>query len=154
MSTSHFKFHFNVPRNRVYQALLDAKAISQWRVPDGMTSKIHTFEAKEGGKFRISLTYQDPNFVGKSSSHTDTYHGHFKKLIPDELVVEVGEFETTDQSMAGEMVSTYRLVDAQGGTDLLATHEGLPKGVKPKDNEDGWRQSFEKLAALLERQNY
>ncbi|MNK01141.1 hypothetical protein D3C87_189350 [compost metagenome] len=134
----------------MYRALTDAQSIAKWRVPEGMTSEVHYFEAKEGGKFRVSLTYEDPNFVGKSATHTDTYHGYFKKLIPNELVIEVMEFETSDPNMTGEMISSVRLVDNNGGTDLFATHEGLPKGVRPEDNEEGWRQSLAKLAALLE----
>jgi uncharacterized protein YndB with AHSA1/START domain len=151
MSTNKFSFHIKAPRSSVYRALTDADAISKWRVPQGMTSKIHVFEPKEGGKFRISLTYRDTKFTGKSASHTDTYHGYFKKLIPNELVIEVEEFETTDPAMKGQMTSTFRLFDKDGGTEVKATHEGLPKGVKPEDNEEGWRQSFAQLAQLLEK---
>lgn len=42
-----------------------------------------------GGSFRISLTYDAPTGTGKSTAHTDTYHGHFAKLVPDEQVVAV-----------------------------------------------------------------
>jgi hypothetical protein len=37
-----------------------------------------------------------------------------------------------------------------GGTDILAVHEGLPRGVPTDDNEAGWRSSLAKLAALVE----
>ena len=37
-----------------------------------------------------------------------------------------------------------------GGTDALAPHDGLPRGVAPADNELGWRSSLAKLAALVE----
>ena len=33
-----------------------------------------------------------------------------------------------------------------------ATHEGLPHGVLPSDNELGWRESLGKLVRLLETQ--
>lgn len=33
-------------------------------------------------------------------AHTDTYHGRFVALVPDELVVEVDEFETAGQATA------------------------------------------------------
>ncbi len=36
------------------------------------------------------------------------------------------------------------------GTDVLAVHEGLPRGVPEADNEVGWRSSLAKLAALVE----
>jgi hypothetical protein len=29
-------------------------------VPESMTSHVHSFEAREGGEFRISLTYDAP----------------------------------------------------------------------------------------------
>ncbi|MGE6733034.1 SRPBCC domain-containing protein, partial [Streptomyces sp. NPDC059900] len=88
--------HVNAPRAAVYQALVDADAIARWRVPVGMSSHVHAFDAREGGRFRVSLTYDEPSGTGKSASHTDTYHGHFAKLVPDEQVVEVLAFESDD----------------------------------------------------------
>ena len=85
----------DAPRPEVYSALLDAGAIARWRVPTGMTCQVHEFDAREGGSFRISLTYLAPTGTGKSAAHTDTYHGHFVRLLPNEQVVEVVEFETT-----------------------------------------------------------
>jgi hypothetical protein len=32
-------------------------AVAKWRVPAGMTGRVHWFGAREGGAFRISLTY-------------------------------------------------------------------------------------------------
>jgi uncharacterized protein YndB with AHSA1/START domain len=150
MSTTRVSRHVNAPRERVYRAFLDAKAIQRWMVPTGMTSQVHTFEGGEGGAFRVSLTYDAPTGVGKTSAHTDTYHGRFVKLVPNELVVETVEFETTDPAMRGEMTITIRLVDADGGTAIVAVHDGLPPGVPPADNETGWRSSLDKLAALVE----
>ncbi len=134
----------------VYSALLDARAVAKWKVPDGMTCHVHEFDAREGGSFRISLTYGEPTRTGKTTSHTDTYHGRFVKLVTNEQVVEVVEFETTDPALRGEMTITITLADADGGTDLLAVHDGLPRGVSPVDNETGWRMALAKLAALVE----
>lgn len=33
---------------------------------------------------------------------------------------------------------------------MLAVHEGLPRGVPPAQNEAGWREVLDKLAALVE----
>jgi uncharacterized protein YndB with AHSA1/START domain len=152
MSKTYVMRRLNAPPETVYRALLDPEAIARWRVPDGMTSTVHAFEPREGGKVRVSLTYDAPDQRGKTSVHTDTYHGRFVRLVPNELVVEVDEFETTDPALQGEMTSTIELLDADGGTELRATHEGLPPGVSPKDNETGWRMSLDKLAALVEAQ--
>ncbi|MDD5467189.1 MAG: SRPBCC family protein [Anaerolineales bacterium] len=142
--------HVNAPRANVYRALLDAHAVATWMVPTGMTSHVHVFEAREGGLFRVSLTYDTPTGTGKTTAHTDTYHGRFVKLVPNEQVVEVMEFETADSALRGEMTVTFKLTDAGGGTDVLAVHADLPPGLTPADNETGWRMALEKLARLVE----
>jgi uncharacterized protein YndB with AHSA1/START domain len=120
-------------------------------VPDGMTSHVHAFEPREGGAFRISLTYDAPTDTGKTDAQTDTFHGRFVRLVPDVEVVQVVEFETTDPSLQGEMTITYSLAEApDGGTDLVGMHEDLPAGVRPEDNELGWSISIDKLARLVE----
>jgi uncharacterized protein YndB with AHSA1/START domain len=142
--------HIRAPRSAVYRALLDAGAIAQWRVPAGMSSHVHEFDAREGGSFRVSLTYDAPTGTGKSASRTDTYRGHFVKLVPDEQVVEVFEFETADPDLRGEMTMTTMLTDADGGTDVLVVHEGVPDKVPPADNETGTQMALAKLAKLTE----
>ena len=150
MSSTRIRRHIRAPRERVYRALLDAGAIARWKVPEGMTCHVHEFDAREGGAIRVSLTYDAPSGAGKTTPHTDTYHGRFVELVPNERVVEVDEFETTDPALRGEMTITISLADADGGTDLVAMHEGLPPGVSPADNETGWRMALDKLAALVE----
>jgi uncharacterized protein YndB with AHSA1/START domain len=135
---------------RVYRALLDPLLIPKWRVPTGMRCEVHEFDPHEGGAFRVSLTYESPTSAGKSTAHTDTYHGRFEELIPNERVVERLEFETTDPLMQGEMRIITTLAAVRGGTCVTAVHEGLPAGVPIADNEAGWRESLSKLAALLE----
>jgi uncharacterized protein YndB with AHSA1/START domain len=150
MSSTRINQHINAPRAIVYRALLDAQAVAKWKVPDGMTCHVHAFDAHEGGSIRISLTYNTPTGTGKTTAHTDTYHGRFMKLVPNEQVVEVDEFETTDPMMRGEITITITLADADGGTDLFAVHDGLPSGVSIADNETGWRMALARLAALVE----
>lgn len=170
MSETRLVRRIRAPRAVVYRALLDPAAVQQWMVPDGMTSEVHEFEAREGGGFRISLTYDEPTGTGKTSSRTDTFHGRFARLVPDTEVVQVVEFETDDPSMQGEMTITYRLTDlardggddparpGNGGvpgtevpdTEVIGHHEHVPPGVSPADNELGWTMSMGKLARLVE----
>ena len=136
---------------RVYRALLDPLAVQQWMVPDGMTSEIHSFDAREGGTFRISLTYDAPTTAGKTSAQTDSFHGRFVRLVPDTEVVQAVEFESDDPAMQGSMTISYLLADSGDGTELTGVHENLPPGVSPADNELGWNMSIDKLATLVER---
>jgi len=118
-----------------------------------MTCVVHEFDPREGGAFRVSLTYVSPTSTGKTTPHTDTYQGHFRRLIADEQVVEVLKFETEDDRLKGEMTMTTTLVDADGGTDVAVTHEGLPGGVSAEDNELGTRMALDHLAELVEQRS-
>ena len=135
----------------MYAALLDPAAVAQWDVPDGMTAQVHHYEAHEGGSLRVSLTYADPDVAGKSATSTDTYHGRFVELVADSKVVQRIEFETDLAEMRGEMTVTYLLSDTDdGGTELVAIHEGVPPGIPPEANELGWNMSMDKLVRLVE----
>jgi uncharacterized protein YndB with AHSA1/START domain len=146
VSTTRVSALLRAPRAAVYGALTDPALIARWRFPDGMTSQV---EPLEDGGFRVTLTYDAPDGQGKTTAHSDTYRARFTRLVPDELVVEVDEFETADPRLAGEMTMTVTLRDRDGVTELLAVHEGVPDAVAPEDNELGWRMALDRLAALL-----
>jgi uncharacterized protein YndB with AHSA1/START domain len=151
MSTTRVRCHIRAPRAAVYAALLDRDAYAHWMVPPGMRCEIHALDPREGGAFRVSLTYEAPTEAGKTSSQTDTYHGRFTELVPDQRVARSVEFEAADPALRGVMHITIDLADLGAGTELIAVHDGVPPGVAPADNELGWRQSLAKLAALVER---
>ncbi|MTD55794.1 SRPBCC family protein [Amycolatopsis pithecellobii] len=142
--------HVSAPRAAVYRALLDPAAVAKWRAPAGMTAHVHEFEPREGGRFRVSLTYEAPDRTGKSNARTDTYHGHFAKLVPGEQVVEVLAFETTDPALQGAMTMTTTLVETPGGTEVHLSHDGIPDAIPAADNETGTRMALENLAKLVE----
>jgi uncharacterized protein YndB with AHSA1/START domain len=113
-------------RKAVYQAFLDPDTVASWLAPDNMTGHVHTFDAREGGKFRMSLTYQEPGLLpGKTS-------GRFVELVPYAKIVEVVEFESHDEALAGEMRMTVSLADADGGTEITILCEDIPKEFGPK----------------------
>src|ERR1035441_6539654 len=115
MALSSISRRINAPPSAVYRALLDATAVERWRAPDGMSSHVHAFDARQGGVFRISLTYQGPTSAGKTDDRTDTFHGYFQRLVPNQEVVEVIEFETTNPEFFGEMTVTTTLREVDGG---------------------------------------
>jgi uncharacterized protein YndB with AHSA1/START domain len=150
MYSTEVSRHVRASRPAVYRALTDAAAIARWRVPDGMRSHVHEFDAREGGAFRVSLSYDTPDGTGKSAAHTDTYHGRFLVLVPDERVTEEFEFETADPALRGTMTMTTTLTDADGGTEVRIVHEGIPDSIPAADNETGTRMALANLARLVE----
>ncbi len=152
MASTKIQRYIAAPRAVVYRAFLEAKAVERWMVPSDMTSEVHVFEPREGGAFRISLTYDGDEGTGKTSANTDTQRGRFVTLVADEKIVQSVEFETDKPALRGEMTITITLADSpSGGTYLTAVHDHLPPGLSPADNEKGWRDSLDKLAALIER---
>lgn len=151
-ASMHVSKVIKAPRPAVYRACLDPDALAKWRVPDNMTAQVHVFDAREGGRFRMSLTYQDlaDSPGGKSSEYTDTFEGRFIELILDTKIVEVVAFESPDPNFAGEMKITTSLRDTAEGTEITLLFQDVPAGIRLDDNETGTRQSLQKLAALLE----
>ncbi|MTE13949.1 SRPBCC domain-containing protein [Nocardia aurantiaca] len=150
MPSTRVEKFVGAPRPNVFRALLDAHSVRTWMVPDGMSSRVHEFDPRVGGRFRISLTYDLPTGAGKTTAHTDTFHGVFARVVPDREVVQIVEFETDDPELRGEMTVTYTLDDAPGGTRVTACHENLPPGLSPDENEIGFRMALAKLAEHTE----
>jgi uncharacterized protein YndB with AHSA1/START domain len=143
------------PREVVYRAFLDPDTVAEWQHPDNMRLHMHSFEPREGGMFRISLSYKDlqdspDGKGGKTSGDADTYHGRFVRLIPSTTIVEVVEFETQQPEFSGEMRITVQLANVDGGTEVTYRCDDIPPGVRPEDNIAGCRSSLQRLAALLE----
>lgn len=145
----------DAPRTDVYRSFLDPGTVAMWLPPEGMSAQVHHFEPREGGEFRVSLMYRDVadspgEGGGKTTEDTDTYHGRFVTLVPDERIVEVVEFESDDPEFAGEMRIIVTLTGVDGGTEVTYRCENIPSGIRPEDNEAGCQSSLRKLAALLE----
>ena len=56
-------------RASVYRASIDAEAVARWKVPTGMTCRVHRFDGRAGGTFRISLTYHARDRAGDECAH-------------------------------------------------------------------------------------
>jgi uncharacterized protein YndB with AHSA1/START domain len=151
MTTTRIIQYARASRTSVYRACLDARAVAQWLVPDGMRSQVHHFDSREGGTFRVSLTYNSPNEQGKTTGNTDTFHGRFVELVPNERIVKTLEFETDHPELQGTMTVTISLRDADGGTQIEYLHENVPEAIPPEANELGTRMALGKLAALAEQ---
>lgn len=140
-------------RSVVYQACIDPGKVALWRVPDNMRAKVEIFEVRQGGVYRMALTYRDPGDAapGKSSSDTDRFQGRFVELVPFERIVEAVEFDSPDPQFAGEMRITTTFADAERGTEVTILCQNLPIGIRLADNETGTIQALKKLTALLEQ---
>jgi uncharacterized protein YndB with AHSA1/START domain len=139
------------PRN-IYEAFIDLNALVSWLPPKGMTARLDGYEPREGGRYRMILTYDqtDHSAPGKTSEHSDAVRGRFLELIPNERIVQLVEFESKDPAFTGEMKMTWTFTAAPAGTRVSVRCENVPEGIRPEDHEAGLKSTLENLAALTE----
>ncbi|MCD9025469.1 SRPBCC family protein [Cohnella silvisoli] len=136
----------------IYKAFVDPKALVSWLPPKGMIGHIYEFDARNGGAYRMSLTYvgTDHSTIGKTSEHADVVQGRFLELVPDERVVQLVEFESEDPAFAGTMTMTWSLAAVPEGTEVTIVCENVPEGIRQDDHAAGLSSSLENLAAFTE----
>lgn len=135
----------------VYRALIDPDAIAAWRPPAGMTGAFDGFDGREGGRYRMTLTYRDADSApGKTTGDSDVVNGCFAELVRGRRVVELVDFETGDPAFAGTMRITTSLEPVPGGTEVAIACDHVPPGIDPADHQAGLASTLANLAAYVE----
>ncbi|WP_437624685.1 SRPBCC domain-containing protein [Sorangium sp. So ce1151] len=135
----------------VYRAFADPDALMAWLPPESMTGCVLGYDFREGGRYRIELTYDEaaPVGIGKTTGRTDVSTGRFLSLEPGKRIVQSVAFESSDASLAGEMVMTWSFEALPAGTRITITAENVPRGISQADHDAGLRASLENLARYL-----
>lgn len=139
------------PPQAVYRAFMDPESLIAWLPPKGMEGRIDAFNAREGGIYRMTLTYIGSDHpVGKSSDNSDVSQGEFLELVPGKRIVQRIVFESEDPAFAGSMIMTWNLDEVPGGTKVTIVCENVPEGIRQEDHEVGMSSTLANLAAFLE----
>ncbi|WP_437572095.1 SRPBCC domain-containing protein [Sorangium sp. So ce542] len=135
----------------VYRAFADPDALMAWLPPEGMTGRVLDYDFREGGRYRIELTYHEaaPSGGGKTTGRTDVSTGRFLSLEPGKRIVQSVEFESSEASFAGEMVMRWSFESLPAATRITITAENVPPGISQADHDAGLRSSLENLARYL-----
>jgi uncharacterized protein YndB with AHSA1/START domain len=143
MPTGTVKLHrvLRAPAERIYRAFLDADALAKWLPPYGFTCKVHHFEPKVGGTFRMSFS----NF---SSGGGHLFGGEYIELVPGERLHYTNKFD--DANLPGEMRVTIVLKKVLCGAELNILQEGIPEAIPVEMCYLGWQESLAQLATLVE----
>ena len=126
---------------KIYRAFLDADAMSKWLPPYGFTCKVHHFDARVGGTFRMSFS----NF---STGNGHSFGGEYRELVTNERIVYTDRFD--DPNLPGEMQTTITLTKVSCGTELSIVQEGVPGVIPAEACYLGWQESLAQLAKLVE----
>lgn len=130
---------------------MNPDALVEWLPPGEMTGQMHRFDGQVGGGYQMSLFYPEtePEGRGKTNGREDSVNVRFTALEPGKRIVQVVTFDSPDPAFAGEMTMTITFQNAEGGTEVRILCENIPPGIRPKDNEEGSRQSLENLARYV-----
>jgi uncharacterized protein YndB with AHSA1/START domain len=141
MSTITLHRVFKASPEKLYKAFTDADAQAKWLPPNGFTCKVHHFDAKVGGTYKMSFT----NF---SSGKSNSFGGKFLELVPNEHIRYSDQFE--DPGLPGEMITTVSIRQVSCGSDVTIVQEGVPDAIPPELCYLGWQESLRQLTELVE----
>lgn len=126
---------------KVYRAFLDADAMAKWLPPYGFVCKVHQFEPKVGGRFKMS-------FQNFSTGNAHGFGGEYLELVPNERLRYTDRFD--DPNLPGELQVTVALKAVLCGTELRVVQEGIPEMIPVEMCYLGWQESLAQLAQLVE----
>jgi len=140
----------DVPADRVFAALVDPEALAAWLPPAGMTGRFERFELREGGSYRMVLTYDDPTGApGKTASDTDVVDARFVQIVPGRRLVQETEFVSDDPAFSGTMTLTWEVSESEGGALVEVRAAGVPEGISPEEHAAGLASSLDNLAVYV-----
>jgi uncharacterized protein YndB with AHSA1/START domain len=141
----------NASSASIYAAFASAEAMQTWLPPEGMTGTMLAFSFREGGAYRMRLTYIEPQHAaGKTSDDADEVEVRFLKLRPHERIEQSVTFDSDDPAFSGEMRIVWIFEPAQNGTLVKVRCEDVPPGISADDHQAGLTSTLANLAAFVE----
>jgi uncharacterized protein YndB with AHSA1/START domain len=135
----------------VYGAFAEPGAMERWLPPTGMRGTMLHFDFREGGSYRMRLTYADRGRGrGKTTDAADEVDVRLTKLDDGRRIEQEITFASEDPAFAGVMRMTWTF-DGEGDATLVTVRAAdVPPGIVPADHEAGLASSLENLASFVE----
>jgi uncharacterized protein YndB with AHSA1/START domain len=144
---------FDAPRELVWKAWTDPQHFKRWWGPKDFTCPFCEMDLRVGGKYLNCMRSPE----GRDYWSTGVY----REIIPMERIVFTDSFAdekgnivpATYYGMSAdfplEMLVTVTFAEHEGKTKLTLKHSGLPTGRDGEGAQQGWNESFDKLAESL-----
>jgi uncharacterized protein YndB with AHSA1/START domain len=145
---------FDAPRGLVWKAWTVPEYLTGWWGPRGFSAPVIRIDFREGGRYLYCMRSPE----GEDYWSTGTY----REIVPYERIVATDSFAdengnivpASHYGMSGdwplELLTTLTFEELDGRTRITLRHTGLPSGEQAEMAEEGWNQSLDKLARLLE----
>lgn len=144
---------FDAPRELVWKAWTEPEHMMRWWGPKGFTSPACKIDLRVGGVYLNCM---------RSPEGQDYWStGVYREIVPPERIVCTDSFADQEGNVVPashygmsadfplEMLVTVTFEEQGGKTKLTLKHVGLPAGGDRDGAQQGWSESFDKLAEVL-----
>jgi len=137
----------------IYRAFAAPGAMERWLPPSDMIGSMLHFDFREGGSYRMRLTYaESQQGRGKTSEDSDEVEARLTKLEEGRRIEQEINFESEDPSFSGTMRMIWMFQPQDQGTLVTIRAEDVPEGIRPEDHDAGLNSSLENLARFVEEE--
>ena len=131
------KRFINAPPAQVYAAWTDPAQLKEWFGPEWVQTRDIVADARVGGTFRWDLIDCDGKEV--------TIDGQYREVVPGKKIAFSWRHHDDRVWEGRTSMVTIEFSDANGGTELLLTHEQLPSEESRDDHGQGWKSVLDRL---------
>lgn len=152
---------FDAPVELVWKMWTEPENCKKWWGPRGFTTPFCKIDFRVGGKFlncmKATQEIEGPDIWKKGIWSTGVY----KEIIPLEKIVCTDSFADENGNVVHathygmtkdfplEMLITVTFEEHNGKTKVTLRHMGMPAGADTEGANQGWNQSFDKLAEIM-----
>lgn len=126
----------------VFESFTDQRELARWWGPEGFSTPSLDFDPRVGESYRIEM--QPPE------DHTFYLTGEFRTVDPPTRLAFTFKWEDPDPDDVETVVELF-FRDAGESTGVAITQGPFKTEARRALHRDGWRDSFNKLEALLSR---
>lgn len=129
----------NAPREKVFNAWIDAEAMTRWFRPGGKAPVV-SLDVRVGGVYRIDIIQGDGSAVPVTGKYVEI-------VRPEKLVFT---WMWVNDSEQREMLITVEFHEHDEGTELVLRHDRLANQESADSHRMGWDACLNGLVPLLE----
>jgi uncharacterized protein YndB with AHSA1/START domain len=118
-----------------------------------MSARFSWFDARPGGGYKLTLTYDDEATRGKSVENADVVEVRFTAVEEPRQLVEEADFVSDGPSLAGTMTMTWSLEPVGPRTLVTITATDVPDGISSEDHATAFASTLRNLDEYLKASN-
>ncbi len=138
LKMTHF---FHRPKEEVFDYFVRPELFELWGAPEGMKLKVQRMENKEGGKYAMTHSGADGDYVCT---------GYFKEYVPNEKIVQLDSvLGPNGTEFFHDLECVTEFLAESNGTTVMITQRGFKNEKMRHECRESWEQCLAKLDRLF-----